>query len=36
MLTYGHYDIDVTYPIKKYLFLFFKIIIFEGNISLTL
>ena len=26
---------NVTYPVKKYLFLFFKIIIFEGKIFLN-
>ena len=36
MLTRNPFDKGAINPAKKYLFLFFKIIIFEGNISLTL
>jgi hypothetical protein len=35
MLTQTKIWPNATYPVKKYLFLFFKIIIFEGNIFLN-
>ena len=35
MLTEFYFCTSTAYPVKKYLFLFFKIIIFEGNNFLT-
>jgi hypothetical protein len=35
MLTQTKIWPNATYPVKKYLFIFFKIIIFEGKIILN-